>query len=257
MPTYASRRSSSSSFGSASARRCGKTPSSSPVRNTTGNSRPLAVWRVIGRPRRGRQVASAPSLNASSGTSSASATSETPSRKSVSVPSGGLLELTGDGDELGEVLDPALVLRVAALGQLGQVAGLLQDRLECGRRPAPASTTVAKASSSRVNAVIACRLRVASPGASSARASASTNAIRSRSDSATSAASARSPMPRFGPRSGCGAGRRCRRVGEDRQVRQRVLDLGALVELRAAHDLVRQADRMKISSSHRVCELVR
>ena len=47
MPTYASRRSSASSVGSPSARMCGKTPSSQPVQNTTGNSRPFAVCKVI------------------------------------------------------------------------------------------------------------------------------------------------------------------------------------------------------------------
>ena len=47
IPTYASRRSSSSSRSSSSARLCGKTPSSRPAMNTTGNSRPLAAWSVI------------------------------------------------------------------------------------------------------------------------------------------------------------------------------------------------------------------
>src|SRR6476469_652955 len=47
MPTYASRRSSASSVGSPSARMCGKMPSSQPVQNTTGYSRPFAVCNVI------------------------------------------------------------------------------------------------------------------------------------------------------------------------------------------------------------------
>jgi len=51
MPTYSRRRSSARASGSPSAsasrlRRCGSVPSSSPHRNTTGNSRPLALCRV-------------------------------------------------------------------------------------------------------------------------------------------------------------------------------------------------------------------
>ena len=46
MPTYASRRSSSTSP-SSSARECGNTPSSIPMMNTIGNSRPLALCIVI------------------------------------------------------------------------------------------------------------------------------------------------------------------------------------------------------------------
>jgi hypothetical protein len=79
MPTYASRRSSSSSLVWPRARMCGKTPSSMPVRNTTGNSRPLAVWRVI-------SVITPDPSSSSSGIWSESATSATRSRKAESPP---------------------------------------------------------------------------------------------------------------------------------------------------------------------------
>ena len=49
-----------------------------------------------------------------------------------------LVELAGHLDELGEVLNARLVLRVGASPQLTQVAALLDDRLEqpCDPRPA-------------------------------------------------------------------------------------------------------------------------
>ncbi len=62
-----------------SERWCGNTSSSSPVRNTTGNSRPLAVCRVI--------IVTRPPWSSPSGISSASATRDTCSRNSASVPS--------------------------------------------------------------------------------------------------------------------------------------------------------------------------
>ena len=90
--------------------------------------------------------------------------------------------------------------------------------------------------------MIAATERVAMPGASSARPSAATKGIRSRSASAATQASARSPMPRLGTL-------RMRRrltvsVGLEMhaQVGERVLDLAPLVEPRAADDLVGQAD---------------
>jgi hypothetical protein len=46
----------------------------------------------------------------------------------------GLLVLAGDGHELTEVLDPALVLRIGGDLELVQVPGLLEDRLQHGRR---------------------------------------------------------------------------------------------------------------------------
>ena len=46
----------------------------------------------------------------------------------------GLLELARDGDELLEVLQPGLVLRVGRAGELGDVAGALQHRLQHRRR---------------------------------------------------------------------------------------------------------------------------
>ena len=61
------------------ARMCGNTPSSQPVRNTTGNSRPFAVCRVI----------SVTMPASSSGIESASATSATRSRNAASEPGSG------------------------------------------------------------------------------------------------------------------------------------------------------------------------
>ena len=93
-----------------------------------------------------------------------------------------------------------------------------------------------------MNALIAVTDRVAMPGASSARPSAATKGIRSRSASASTHASARSPMPRLGTL-------RIRRrltvstgFETTAQVGERVLDLLALVEPDAADDLVGQPD---------------
>src|SRR3954447_12831317 len=141
MPTYASRRSSSSSRVSPSERRCRNTPSSRPLRNTTGNSNPLAVCSVI-------RVTTPWWSGSSDGIWSASATSATCSRKPArvavsspastrSVYSRGTLArphplrvLAGDARQLLQVLHPARVLRVDALLQLGQVAGALQGGLQ-------------------------------------------------------------------------------------------------------------------------------
>ena len=223
---------------------CGKVPSSMPVRKTTGNSRPLAVCSVIS-VTTPRPCLAPPSL---SGISSASATSETCSRKSsrltTSPVSARLVELAGDGDELGEVLDPGLVLRVVAGPQLGEVAGLLEHRLEqVGRRRRPRLDHGAQLLEQRGEALD--RVDRAGGDARARRRrgrSAATNGIRSRSASAATQASARSPMPRLGTL-------RMRRrltvssgLDEHPQVGQRVLDLAALVEPGAADDLVGQAD---------------
>ena len=103
-----------------------------PVRNTTGNSRPLAVWRVIS--------VTTPSRLASA---TAAAMSRPPvrpgsgrrrprgrpaSRKAPSEPFRVVLFVfTDDGDEFREVFHPGLVLRVGAGTQGCEVAGLFQD----------------------------------------------------------------------------------------------------------------------------------
>ena len=126
---------------------CGKTPSSMPVRNTTGNSSPFAVCRVIS------VTTPACSSSGSSGIWSVSATSATRSRKSgrpgATVPASTsdgsadgpatrvVGELAGHGDELGEVLDPGLVLRVVGGLELREVAGALQHRLQHHVGPLP------------------------------------------------------------------------------------------------------------------------
>src|SRR3954454_17268897 len=85
--TYASRRSSASSVGSPSARMCGKTPSSQPVQNTTGYSRPFAVCTVISVTTPAPPSPSSPPSG--EGTESASATSDTRSRNAGSDPGAG------------------------------------------------------------------------------------------------------------------------------------------------------------------------
>ena len=72
----------------------------------------------------------------SSGIWSASATSDTCSRKSARVPSGlASSNSRQTASSSREVLDPGLVLRVVGRPQLGEVAGLLQHGLEHRRRP--------------------------------------------------------------------------------------------------------------------------
>ena len=115
---------------------CGKIPSSSPVRNTTGNSRPFALCSVI-----------SVTIESSAPSPSMSVTSEIASRNACTraSPLGGsghlvdardrderggvagvqvLVELPRDTDELGQVLDAALRLDRALGLELGEVAGL-------------------------------------------------------------------------------------------------------------------------------------
>src|SRR5699024_5086151 len=125
-----------------------------PVRNTTGNSRPLAVWSVIrvtnwsSSPgiwsasatretfsrKRSTRLASGSSgaFRAASGAMSAPATSPGSGAPSAAEASAGAVPAgaSAAADRLGEVLQPGLVLRVVAALQFGVVAGALQDRLE-------------------------------------------------------------------------------------------------------------------------------
>ena len=128
MPTYASRRSSSSSAESPSERMCGKTPSSSPVRNTTGNSSPLAVCSVIERDDAVALVGHGVGIGHQGDL--LEERRQRAAREVVRLGSGFLVrhracadhELARHGDELGEVLDPGLVLRVVALLEGREVA---------------------------------------------------------------------------------------------------------------------------------------
>ena len=140
-PTYASRRSSASSLGSVAERWCGNSPCSMPVRNTTGNSRPLAVCRVI-------RVTTPSRLASATAAASSSAAARRGVRDLVGVGHEGdlfqegaertlgvvPLVFTDDGDEFGEVLHPGLVLRVGAGPQGCEVAGLFQDGFQGGGR---------------------------------------------------------------------------------------------------------------------------
>ena len=193
MPTYARRRS-SSSFGSPRERRCGKTPSSMPVRNTTGNSRPLAVCRVI-------SVTTPPPSPSASGIWSASATSATCSRNSQRASPSRARPRSNSratADQLAEVLHAGLVLRVA---------GRLRARRGSRVRSSTASSTSAggavghdaRSSSIRAtNSLDRVGDRGAMPGASSARAQRLPERMRSRLANASTHASARSPIPRLG-----------------------------------------------------------
>ena len=138
-------------------RRCGKTPSSRPVRNTTGNSRPFAVCSVIS--------VTTPSASASaSGIWSASATSDDPleevrERRRSGVPAC-LGELAGHAPELLEVLDPRLVLRVVARRAARRGSrcwSSAASRITAG--PVPASSSVRSRSSSDVKPSIAASER--------------------------------------------------------------------------------------------------
>jgi hypothetical protein len=109
-----------------------------------------------------------------------------------------LVELARHLDQLGEVLDPGLVLGVGAGPQLAQVPALLDDRLEQPGDAGPVAQTLDSDSSSPVNTSIAATDRVAMPGASADGPSAATKGMRSRSASWAMQASARSPIPRLG-----------------------------------------------------------
>jgi hypothetical protein len=128
-----------------------------------------------------------------------------------------VLELAGHRDQLGEVLHPGLVLRVVGRLELGEVAGAVEHRLEdtsAGRSPA---STIDRSSSIRSDeALDRVSDRVASPGVL-ARCSASQKVIRSRSASASTQASARSPMPRLGHVEDAAQRDRVGRVGQHRR----------------------------------------
>ena len=106
---------------SVSARVCGKTPSSRPVRNTIGNSRPFAACIVIS------------VTNDDSGSSVSMSLISAMFDEEVVDRRAGLrvrLELARDADELLEVLDArAAVGRLVGL-QLAQVARLFHHRDE-------------------------------------------------------------------------------------------------------------------------------
>ena len=223
---------------------CGKTPSSMPVRNTTGNSRPLAVWSVI------RVMTPEPS-SSSSGIWSESATRATCSRNSASVPARPprlrppalLLELQGHGGQFLEVLDAGLVLRVGGCLQLGEVAGPFEDRFQDdGGARRPSRRSCGAPPSASLKRLTALAERAAMPYASSTR--------RSACGEGDLLAQRQGVDHRFGAVADAALGHvedAAQRdgvlgVGQDPQIGQDVPDLLALVEADAADDLVGQAD---------------
>ena len=220
---------------------CGKVPSSIPERKTTGNSSPLAVCSVI-------RVTTPPSApGAPDGMSSASATSETRSRKSSSEMTSPVSIRSSSNSRATSTSSARFSIRVSSWGS--ELARSSRRYPLCSttasRSPAtpdPSAQTLDSDSSSPVNTSIAATDRVAMPGASAGRPSAATKGMRSRSASWAMQASARSPIPRLGTlmmrrRLTVSAGLR-----DDAQVGEGVLDLLALVEPGAADDLVGHAD---------------
>ena len=171
-------------------RKCGKTPSSIPTMNTTGNSRPFAMCRVI-----------SVTVDSSSSYSSCSPTSETCSRNSarprVGVARRGLHRHAG---ELLDVLDPTLRLDRALLLELQRGS------------PTPARRTPPSAPGRRRRRRCACSAAITwlNPAtAPFARACEHRDLVDAparlddvdaprRGRSASSAATVASPIPRFG-----------------------------------------------------------
>ena len=143
---------------------CGKIPSSSPVRNTTGNSRPFAVCSVISVTERvvavslvhvgderdrleERLHAGQARAAARVGLVDAGDRDERGRVAGVEV----RVELAGDADELGQVLDAALRLDRALGLELGEVAGAWRGspRARRTRRPPRPSASSSSITSSR------------------------------------------------------------------------------------------------------------
>ncbi len=220
---------------------CGKTPSSMPVRKTVGNSRPLAVCSVMS------VMTPVPSPPSSlSGIWSESATRATCSRNSASVPglvlAALLLELERDGGEFLQVLDAGLVLRVGGRLQFGEIARLLQHRLQHGRRPGAGLGDRAQLLHQRVEALHGVR----GPGGHAVRLVDAGQRLREGDLLARRERLEHGlgPVPdaALGHVEDAAQRHRVLRVGQHPQVRQHVADLTALVEAHAADDLVGQPD---------------
>ena len=154
----------------------------------------------------------------------------------------GLLELAGHRDELREVLHPGLVLRVGARAQLGEVAGLLEHRLEHRGRTGAGLDQRAQLVHQRGEAVDLGQRpgrepdRLVGPG--QRRRERDALALGQRLDAGLGAvADAALGHVEDAPQRHGVVG-----VGQRPQVGQRVADLPALVEAHAADDLVGQPD---------------
>ena len=214
---------------------CGNTPSSAPMRNTTGNSRPFAECSVI---------STTWSSTSPSGSSSVSATSETCSRNSSTR-----VNSLGRTDQLVEVLDaPGRLDGVLGL-QLGEVAGALERGLEqVGRAAAsPARSPAApcgrrRESSERDERLDAAQRRAGHAGVVGVAQGVEEPDARSRPRSASSLATLVSPIPALGHVEHALHAHLVGRVDDGPQVRHGVADLPAVVVARAADDLVRHAE---------------
>ena len=226
--------------------------------------------------------------SSSSGIESASATSATRSRNAASEPGSGspvassgrhlqarrrhrLLdgqvrhrrvarELAGDGDQLGEVLDPRRVLRVVARLQLGGVAGARVDRLQELGGALPLLDQLRQAVEHRHEAGDARWDRVASAPTIGLLGG---DAQRGGERDPLAVGVLRDEL--LGPVADAALGHvedppqahGVVRVGQHPQVGQGVADLPALVEAHAADHPVRQPMRTNMSSNTRDWAFVR
>ena len=183
-----------------------------------------------------------------SSSSSAAATSATSVRKSISMPVGVVpLELLRDGEELLDVLDARLVLRVAAGAQRVDVAAALQQQREHVEhrdrgQPLLGGTVSAVGLVEQVRDRSSDRPRHLRPEPELARMRAAHRgtSIPLRSAYACELRLGRRPDAALGRVHDAAQRERVRRVRDRDQVRHRILDLGALVELGAAEHAVRQ-----------------
>ena len=154
-----------------------------------------------------------------------------------------LLELQGHGDELLEVLDAGLVLRVGGGLQLGEVAGAFEHASRTVGRAGARLDDRAQLLQQRDEPLDGVRRAGGHAGrlvdAAQRRGEGDPLALRR---ARRCIASARSPMPRLGTLRIRRSGTVSVGVGQHPQVGQRVPDLLALVEAHAADDLVGQAD---------------
>ena len=152
-------------------------------------------------------------------------------------------ELAGDRDELGEVLHPGLVLRVVGGLELVEVAGAREHRLEDHVGPLPrVDHRLELLDHRRRSPGSLVSDRVARPGASSARRSASQKVIRSRCGERVDARLGAVADAALGGVEDPAQRDLVGRVDQHPQVGQRVADLAPLVEAHPADDLVGHAD---------------
>ncbi len=228
---------------------CGNMPSSQPVTNTTGNSRPLAVCSVI--------IVTTPAP--CSGSSSASATSDTRSRNSASTPGVGHVLVVQVGPPSASALARSVLNSCATLtnslrlSSRARSCGSLEDS-SSARYPVRSSTASTSSpsspsrrprssSSSSTNPAIAFSERVFSIGTLPSAAACSAS-LKLRAGVLRVDRDARlGPVADAAPRGVQDAPHADRVAGvvEHPQVGDDVADLPALVKANAANDFVRNA----------------